>query len=216
MNLAAHIDHTNLRPTCTSNDILQLCEEALQYQFASVCVPPNFVYLASEQLQNAPIAVCTVIGFPNGYATTKVKVAETEDAINNGAREIDMVIPIGLLKESAIEEVKQDIKSVHAVCKANHAILKVIIETALLSEEEKKTILSICATIGVDYVKTSTGFSDTGATIKDVSLFRTELPNHIKIKAAGGIKTIQFAKNLLEAGADRLGCSSSVEIMNQL
>ena len=216
MNLAKVIDHTNLTPDCTKTDIDILCLEAIEHGFASVCVPPNFVSYSAKLVRNTQVAVCTVIGFPNGYATTETKVFETKDAIANGATEIDMVIAIGKLKAKDIAYVKNDIAKVYEICREKDVCLKVIIETALLNEQEKKRVLNLCASIGVDFVKTSTGFSHQGASIKDVSLLRSFLPEQIHIKASGGIKTKEFAEKLLQAGADRLGCSSSIQIVNKL
>lgn len=215
MKLASIIDHTHLKASCTTQQILQLCEEAKQYGFASVCVPPNFVSDATKALKQSAVKVCTVIGFPNGYQSTKTKLFETKDAIKNGAEEIDMVIAIGKLKEENINYVKTEINQIFEICKQNNRILKVIIETALLNEEEKKQIIKACGEIGVDFVKTSTGFSHKGATKKDVTLMREILPEKVKIKAAGGIKTKQFALELVQAGADRLGCSSGISIVNE-
>ena len=215
MDLASKIDHTYLKADCTNEIIEHLCAEAIQYQFASVCVPPNFVAFASEKLKQSSVKVCTVIGFPLGYQTTETKVFETENAIKNGATEIDMVIAIGLLKEGRITEVKSDIQQVFIACQSKRALLKVIIETALLTQQEKQAVIECCAEIGVDFVKTSTGFSTAGATKNDVSLMRKLLPETIQIKAAGGIKTKEFALELLNAGANRLGCSSSVSLLKE-
>ena len=214
MNIAETIDHTYLKADCNSKIVGELCSEAIKYGFASVCVPPNFVHQAADLLSNESVKVCTVIGFPLGYQTTETKVFETNNAIRNGATEIDMVIPVGQLKEGNFNAVQQDIQSVYDACQSQTVILKVIIETALLSEEDKLKVLEICSSIEVDYVKTSTGFSTAGATKKDVTLMRSKLPSSIKIKAAGGIKTKKSALELLEAGADRLGCSSGIAIVN--
>ena len=215
MSLAKHIDHTYLKQNCTSAIVQQICADAKEYGFASVCIPPSFVSEAKLALDESDVKVCTVIGFPNGYNTTAVKVSETFDAISKGAKEIDMVIAIGRLKEGDFEYVEDEIAAIYDACHTNNAVLKVIIETALLTEEEKIKACEICAKVGVDYVKTSTGFSHSGATIADVALMRKVLPEQIKIKAAGGIKTATFANELIAAGANRLGCSSSIELVNE-
>lgn len=215
INLSKYIDHTLLRPESQAEQFKQLCEEARKYNFASVCVPPNRVELAKSELENCDVDVCTVVGFPFGYNDTKEKMLETEQAIRNGASEIDMVIAIGQLKEGNFSYVKKDIQNVLEVCSAKEAILKVIVETALLNDDEKIRLYNICSEVGVDFVKTSTGYSTCGATISDVLLMRKTLPKEIKIKASGGIKTKEFALELINAGADRLGCSASVKIMNE-
>lgn len=210
-----YIDHTCLKPSATQADIQQLCNEAIEYQFYSVCIPPRFVQYASQYLKGKQMTVCTVVGFPLGYSTPLSKRTETQEAIENGATEIDMVIAIGALKEGLLDDVKQDIKTVLTVCKPKGVLLKAILETALLTEEEIKIACKICSDLHVDFVKTSTGFSTRGVSVQDIQIMRTNLPKTIQIKASGGIKTPKFALELINAGADRLGCSSSIQIINQ-
>lgn len=214
MNLALYIDHTCLKPDCTETDILKLCAECIEYGFATVCVPLNFVALAHSLLQESKSEVCTVVGFPLGYSTTESKCFETEHAIQLGADEIDMVIAINQVKSKQWDKVKDDIQAVLSVCRNHSKLLKVIIETAVLSNEEKIKICNICADLDVDFVKTSTGFSKAGATIADITLMREHLPSHIRIKASGGIGSYEFATELINAGASRLGCSRSVNVIN--
>ena len=204
------VDHTLLAQESTWEDIKSICDDGMKYNTASVCIPPSFVERAKEYV-GEKLAICTVIGFPNGYQTTKVKVCETADAIECGADEIDMVINIGMLKEQRYEEVLQEIKAVKGAC--NGKILKVIIETCLLTEEEKIKMCEIVSQSGADYIKTSTGFSTGGATKEDVALMAKHVAPHVKIKAAGGIKTMQDAEEFISLGASRLGTSRIVKIM---
>jgi deoxyribose-phosphate aldolase len=213
MTLAARIDHTLLRPDATEAQILQLCEEAVAHGFASVCVPPCYVALATEKLAGTGVAVCTVIGFPWGYSTSSVKFKEAEVALYDGASELDMVINIGALKSGKAEAVQAEILDLADLCHVHQALLKVIIETALLSAEEIELACRLCAAGEADFVKTSTGFASRGASVEDVALMRRVLPESIRIKAAGGIRTRAAAQALIEAGADRIGSSNSVALI---
>lgn len=205
-----HVDHTLLQQTATWEDIRKLCDDAIKYQTASVCIPPSYVKQASEYVQGK-VAVCTVIGFPNGYMTTKTKEFETRDAIENGAGEIDMVINIGWLKDKKYELIEEEIRTLKAVC--GDRILKVIIETCLLTEEEKRKMCEIVTKAGADYIKTSTGFSSGGATFEDVALFAENVGSGVKIKAAGGISSMDDAEKFLSLGAERLGTSRIVKLV---
>ena len=206
-------DHTLLLQGATPNEIKALCDDAIKYQTASVCIPPCYVKMASEYLQGE-ITVCTVIGFPNGNMTTKTKVFETKDAIENGADEIDMVINIGMLKAGEYDYVLNEIKEIKLACKDK--ILKVIIETCLLTDEEKIKMCEIVTNSGADFIKTSTGFSTAGATFADVELFEKHVGKDVKIKAAGGISSIDDAKKFMELGAQRLGTSRIVKLAKSL
>ncbi|MGE7602096.1 deoxyribose-phosphate aldolase [Peribacillus sp. NPDC097675] len=212
MNKAKLIDHTLLKPEATEKEIVRLAEEAKEYGFASVCVNPQWVSLAAKELKGSEVKVCTVIGFPLGASTTAVKVFETQDAISNGAEEVDMVINIGLLKSGNDEAVEADMK---AVAKAAHgkALLKVIIETCLLTEEEKVRACQLAVNAGADFVKTSTGFSTGGATVEDVTLMRKVVGPNLGVKASGGIRDKKDLENMELAGATRIGASSGVKIM---
>ncbi len=214
-SIASTIDHTALKPDLTQEQIIQLCKEAKEHQFASVCVPPNMIALAKKELGATNVALCTVIGFPLGYSTSEVKAFEAQNAIALGAQELDMVVAIDYIKSEQWNEVIRDINMVLAVCRQHHVLLKVIVETALLSQGEKMKIYEICANLGVDFVKTSTGFSKAGATTEDIELMRSSLPENIKIKASGGIRDAKFAKELIKAGADRIGASSGIKIINE-
>lgn len=211
-NLAKYIDHTQLKPDATEEDILCLIDEAKTYQFASVCVNPYWVPLCSSKLNNSEVKVCTVIGFPLGAAATETKVHETNQAIKNGAVEVDMVINIGELKSGHLRAVYDDIKAVVETSKGK-ALTKVIIETALLSEQEKIQACRLAKAAGCDFVKTSTGFSSGGATVKDVQLMRQTVGTEIGVKASGGIRSYGDCKQFIEAGASRIGASHSVSIM---
>jgi deoxyribose-phosphate aldolase len=211
--LARYIDHTLLKPDATPAQIQILCEEALQHNFASVCINALYVPLAAELLRKSDVAVCTVIGFPLGATSTAVKVCETEIAIAQGASEIDMVIPIGLLKAQESDRVYGDVAAVAAACHAHGAQLKVILEMALLSEGEKITACKICKQANADYVKTSTGFAKGGATLDDVRLMRKTIGPDMGIKAAGGIRNYETALAMINAGATRIGASSSLAII---
>ena len=207
-----HVDHTLLLQTATWEEIRQICDDAMQYQTASVCIPPSYVKQASEYVQGS-VSVCTVIGFPNGYMTTKVKEFETRDAIANGASEIDMVINVGWLKDKKYDLITEEIRILKAVC--GDKILKVIIETCLLEEEEKIKMCEIVTEAGADYIKTSTGFSSGGATFEDVELFAKHVGPQVKIQAAGGITSMEDARRFLELGADRLGTSRIIKLLKK-
>jgi len=213
MSLANYIEHTNLKPNATSNDIITLCNEAIEHGFYGVCVPPYFVQLARKTLKKNNIKVITVVGFPLGYNTVSSKVEETKKAITAGAEEVDMVVNIAAFKSGDIVAVQNDIQSVVTACHLQNKHVKVIIETCYLDEEEIKTICKICADCEADFVKTSTGFGTAGATVEAVKSMRKYLPAKTKIKASGGIKTKAFAKELIDAGADRLGTSASIELV---
>lgn len=206
-------DHTLLAPDCTFAQIKSIIEDAVAFRCASVCIPPAFVKQAAA-FAAGRVPICTVIGFPTGYATTAAKVAETADAVANGADEIDMVIHIGALKEKRYDAVLEDIKAVRAACPEK--ILKVIIETCLLEEEEKIKMCEIVEKSGADYIKTSTGFSSGGATHEDIRLMKAHIRGALKIKAAGGIATLEDAALFLEEGAERLGTSRIVKIAKEM
>ena len=201
-------DHTLLGQTATWEQIKKICDEGMHYHTASVCIPPSYVRQAKEYVGDK-LAICTVIGFPNGYNTTAVKVFETKDALANGADEIDMVINIGKLRQGLDGEVCEEIRAIKEACGKN--ILKVIIETCLLSEDEKIRTCKIVTDAGADYIKTSTGFSTAGATLEDVKLMRANVGANVCVKAAGGISGLEDAENFLENGADRLGTSRVVK-----
>lgn len=207
--ILSHCDHTNLKQTAVPNDIKRLIDEAVRYNTASVCIPPCYVKLASEYAVGK-MRICTVIGFPNGYNTTEVKAFEAKRALLDGADEIDMVINIGALKSGNADYVENEIKTLKEVC--GDKCLKVIIETCLLTEDEKKTMCRIVSAAGADYIKTSTGFSNAGATHDDIKLFKKHVSPSVKIKAAGGIHTLEDAAEFLSEGVDRLGTSAIVGI----
>ena len=211
-DIFSKVDHTLLAQTATWDEIKVILDDAINYNTASVCIPPSYVKRAAEYL-NGRIPVCTVIGFPNGYNTTAVKEFETKDAIHNGAAEIDMVINIGDLKDKRYDVIAQEIKTLKAAC--GDKILKVIIETCLLTEDEKKKMCELVTTAGADYIKTSTGFSTAGATFEDVKLFSENVGKDVKIKAAGGISSFDDADKFVSLGADRLGTSRLVKIAKQ-
>lgn len=205
-----HVDHTLLLQTATWEEIKQICDDAIEYQTASVCIPPSYVKQAAEYVQGK-MAVCTVIGFPNGYMTTKTKEFETKDAIADGASEIDMVINIGWLKDKKYDRIEEEIRTLKAAC--GEKILKVIIETCLLTEEEKIKMCEIVTAAGADYIKTSTGFSTAGATFADIELFAKHIGPEVKIKVAGGIASMDDAEKFLSLGADRLGTSRMIKLV---
>lgn len=216
-NVASFIDHTILKPTATKDDIIKLCNEAQTYNFASVCVNPTYVADAYEILKNTNVAVCTVVGFPLGANKTSVKVFEAETAVNEGATEIDMVINIGALKSGNIKLVEDDVTQVSkAVKKANkNAIVKVIIETCFLTEDEKNAVCQMLLKTGVEFVKTSTGFGTGGATVSDIALMKKNVEDKMQIKASGGIKTYDDFTQMVNMGANRIGTSSGIEICKQ-
>lgn len=205
------VDHTLLKQTSTWEDIKTICDDAMKYEVASVCIPPSFVKKAKEYVGDK-MQVCTVIGFPNGYNTTDVKVYETKDAISKGADEIDMVINLGMLKENRLEEIEDEIKAIKEAC--GEKILKVIIETCLLTEEEKVAMCKCVTNAKADYIKTSTGFSSGGATAQDLKLFADNVGKDVLIKAAGGISDLETASQFIEIGATRLGTSRIIKLIN--
>ena len=207
-----HVDHTLLTPTATKADILRTCDEGLFYHTASVCIPPAFVKAAADYVGDR-LKICTVIGFPNGYATTAAKCFEAADAVKNGAAEIDMVIPLGAVKAGDFDAVLADIRAVRAACDGQ--VLKVIVETCVLTEEEKVRLCDVVSASGADYIKTSTGFAGGGATAEDVALFAAHVAPHLKIKAAGGIASLADAERFLALGADRLGTSRIVKLVKE-
>ncbi len=204
------VDHTLLSQTAAWEDIRQILDDAMAYETASACIPAAYVKQAVEYV-NGKLPICTVIGFPNGYSTTAVKVYETKDAIANGADEIDMVINIGLLKSKKYQEAENEIRQVHEACGGK--LLKVIIETCLLTEEEKIKMCEIVTDAGAEYIKTSTGFSTAGATFADVALMKAHVGKDVKVKAAGGISSFDDAEEFIRLGADRLGTSRLIKIM---
>ena len=214
MKIAGLIDHTALKPDTTKEQIKKLCSEATEYGFASVCVNPGYVKLCSELLKNSGVKVCTVVGFPLGATTTAAKVAETSEAINDGASEIDMVINVGALKSGDFDFVKKDIEAVVQAAKEK-ALVKVILETCLLTEDEKITCCNICKGAKADFVKTSTGFSTGGATVEDIKLMRSIVKPNLGVKASGGIRDYKTAKAMIDAGASRIGASASVAIVSE-
>lgn len=211
-NILSKVDHTLLKQCATWEEIKMICNDSIKYGTASVCIPPSFVKKAKEYV-NDSVKICTVIGFPNGYSTTETKVFETENALKNGADEIDMVINLGDLRDKRYDIILSEIKSIKSACKDK--ILKVIIETCLLSEEEKIKMCEIVTESGADFIKTSTGFSTQGATFEDIALFKKYIGNNVKIKAAGGISSIADAEKFIELGADRLGTSRIVKIVKK-
>ena len=205
------VDHTVLSQTAKWEEIKKICDDGIKFNVASVCIPPCYVSKAKEYVKGK-IKICTVIGFPNGYNNTNVKVYETQQAIQDGADEIDMVINIGALKDKKYDYIKNEIEQIKKIC--NNKILKVIIETCLLTDEEKVKMCEIVEESSADYIKTSTGFSNSGATFEDIKLFKNHLQqNKIKIKAAGGIKSFEDAEEFVKLGADRLGTSRLIKLM---
>lgn len=203
-------DHTLLTQTATWNEIKEICDDGMKYKTASVCIPASYVKQAKEYVGDR-LAICTVIGFPNGYSTTAVKCFEAEDAVKNGADEIDMVINIGWLKDKKYDLILDEIRQIKKAC--NGKILKVIIETCLLTDEEKIKMCEIVSKSGADYIKTSTGFSSGGATEHDIKIFAENVDASVKIKAAGGISSIEDAESFIKLGASRLGTSRIVKIV---
>lgn len=208
-----YIDHTALKPDTTLSEITKLCQEAKEYDFASVCVNPTWVSYCADYLKGTDVKVCTVIGFPLGATTAKTKAFEAKDAIDNGAREIDMVINIGALKDKRYDEVYQDIKGVVDVCKPH--VVKVIIETCLLTDEEKVKACELAMKAHATFVKTSTGFSTGGATVHDVQLMKETVGDHCLVKASGGVRTNEDMMKMIEAGASRIGTSAGVQLLNK-
>jgi deoxyribose-phosphate aldolase len=211
--LAKYIDHTLLKPDTNRAAIMKLCEEARQYQFASVCVNPTWVSLAKELLMGSGVKVCTVIGFPFGANTSAVKAFETEEAIRDGAEEVDMVINIGAIKSGDWDLVRKDVEAVVAAAQSK-ALVKVILETGMLTQEEKVNPCEICKEAGADYVKTSTGFGPGGATVEDVALMRKTVGPEMGVKASGGVRDAETVFKMIEAGATRIGASAGVSIVS--
>ncbi len=210
--LLGYVDHTLLAQTATWEEIKKICDDGMKYKTASVCIPPCYVKQASQYVQGR-VKICTVIGFPNGYMTTAVKVFETQDALDNGADEIDMVINIGWLKDKQYHLIENEIRTIKLLCEDK--ILKVIIETCLLTDEEKIKMCEIVTAVGADYIKTSTGFSKAGATFEDIALFARYVGADVKMKAAGGISSMEDAQRFVELGASRLGTSRIVKLVKQ-
>lgn len=206
-------DHTLLKQTATWEDIRAICDDGMKYHTASVCIPASYVKQAKEYV-GQKLAICTVIGFPNGYATTAAKCFMATDAVNNGADEVDMVADLGWIKDGKFDEVRDEIAAVKRACKGK--LLKVIIETCLLTDEEKIAMCKVVSDSGADYIKTSTGFSTAGATFHDVELFSKHVADHVKIKAAGGISSMEDAEKFIELGASRLGTSRIVKIVKAM
>ena len=213
LGLAKMIDHTLLKPDATQDQIAQLCFEARKYGFASVCVNPTWVELCTQLLKGSPVKVCTVIGFPLGASAPEVKAFEAQTAIKQGATEIDMVINIGALKARDLELVARDVRGVVTAAHAEGAIVKVIIEAVLLTDEEKTIACLLAKEAGADFVKTSTGFASGGATVHDVALMRKTVGPEMGVKAAGGVRTFEDAENMIKAGATRIGASAGVKII---
>lgn len=209
--ILSHIDHTLLRPTSTEAEIDCLCGEALRLKTASVCIPPSYVKYAHDKFP--ALNICTVIGFPLGYNTTAVKCFETRDAVENGASEIDMVINLGMVKNGDFDEVQNEISEVRSACPGK--ILKVIVETGYLTEDEKIRLCDCVTNAGADYIKTSTGFGTAGAKLEDIRLFAKHIGGSVKMKAAGGVKSREDLEMFLEAGCDRIGTSSAVKLLNE-
>lgn len=211
--ILAAVDHTVLTPTAVWTDIRQCCDDGMQYKTASVCIPPSFVKSAADYMQGA-LPVCTVVGFPNGYMTKTAKLFETEDALNNGADEIDTVINLGDLKSGNHAAILDELKALKTLCADK--ILKVIIETCLLTDAEKITMCKIVSESGADFIKTSTGFSTGGATFDDIALFKSHVAPHVKIKAAGGISSLADAERFMTLGASRLGTSRIIKLVKEM
>lgn len=213
--MAVYIDHTVLKPDATEESVIKICKEALEYKFASVCINPSYVELAYSILKESEVKVCTVVGFPLGATTPKVKAFEAAKAIEAGATEVDMVINVGALKSGKLDLIEKDISCVVEACKEK-ALLKVIIETCLLTDEEKVKACEISKKVGADYVKTSTGFSTGGATAEDIALMRKTVGEELGVKASGGVRNLETALKMIEAGATRIGASASINIINEL
>ncbi|MFG6114283.1 deoxyribose-phosphate aldolase [Halobacillus sp. MO56] len=211
-NLAKYIDHTQLKPETSKEKIDQVCQEAKEYEFASVCVNPYWVNYCYEQLKETSVKVCTVIGFPLGANTKEIKAFETKQAIENGAAEVDMVINVGALKSKDYDTVQADIEAVVREAE-DKALVKVIIETSLLTKEEKVQACELAVKAGADYVKTSTGFSGGGATVEDIKLMRTTVGPELGVKASGGVRDFESTKAMIDAGATRIGASSGIQII---
>lgn len=214
MNVAPYIDHTLLKPSILTSEVEKLCSEAYEHGFAAVCIPPPFIKRCKTILHPTTIKVATVIGFPFGYSAVEAKLAETVLAVVDGVDELDMVINIAALKNGDWAYLEKEVGHVANITRQHKKVLKVIIESGILTPEEIKECCRLYAGAGVDFVKTSTGYAEKGASVEDVQLIRSQLPSTVHVKASGGIRTYDFAKALIEAGADRLGCSASVAIVN--
>lgn len=214
MKIQRYIDHTILKPEATEEQVIRLCEEAKKYNFASVCVNPYYTSLVNKQLEGTEVKTCVVIGFPLGANTKEVKAFETENAIQNGAQEVDMVINVGALKDKKYDVVQEDIKAVVEKAKGK-ALVKVIIETCLLNEEEIVKACELSVKAGADFVKTSTGFSTGGAKVEDVALMRKTVGHEVGVKASGGIRDFETTKELIVAGASRIGASAGIKIVEE-
>ncbi len=214
--VASLIDHTLLKPEAAKEDVIRLCSEAKQYEFASVCINPYWVRLAADELLSAQVKVCTVVGFPLGANLSRLKIAEADAAVSDGARELDMVINVGALRSRDYHAVYKEIADLADVAHASGAILKVILETSLLTKEEKSTASRLARDAKADFVKTSTGFSSGGATVEDVALLRESVGEKLGVKASGGVRSLAALRQMVEAGASRIGTSSGVAILQEL
>ncbi len=215
MNIASYIDHTVLKPTVTIAEIEKLCREAAEYGFAAVCVPPPFVKRAKTILDPTPIKIATVTGFPFGYSATEAKIAETVLALVDGADELDMVINLVALRMNDWDFLAKEVKLATEVVHNKHKTIKIIIESGILNNQEIIQCCQVFGPLGIDFMKTSTGYAEKGASVEAIQLMRAHLPSAVQIKASGGIKTAAFAKELIAAGANRLGCSASVQIAEE-
>ena len=215
MSIAQYIDHTILKPTTTKEEVNQVCDEAIAFNFAAVCIPPVYVQQAQKKLAGSPVKVATVIGFPFGYEHISAKVTEAEQAVKDGANELDMVMNMTAFKNGDFHALEKEVTALLSVTEPNGIVLKVIIESGILSEEEIITCCELYRKFNVDFLKTSTGYASKGATLEAVQIMRKHLPDRIQIKASGGIKTYEFAQQLIDAGATRLGCSAGVAIVQQ-
>jgi len=213
MPLSKYIDHTILKPTCLVSDIQKLCTEAVQYHFAAVCVPPNFVKLAKQLTQDTDVKVATVIGFPFGYSATEAKIAEIILAMVDGADELDVVANISAIKNGDWTAIADEINHILPIIRSKGKVIKIIIESGVLTNDEIIACCDIYGIAGIDYLKTSTGYADKGASVEAVKLFRKHLPDSIQIKASGGIRDYETAQQMIEAGAKRIGCSAGVAIV---
>ncbi len=215
MRIASFIDHTILKPTTSLEEVEKLCKEAVQYGFAAVCVPPPYVKRCQTILAPTEVRIATVIGFPFGYSSIEAKVAESILALIDGADELDIVINLIALKNSEWDYLGREMKLITEIVRQKQKLIKVIIESGILQQDEIQRCCDIYGSIGVDFLKTSTGYAEKGATVEAVQLMRSNLPSSVRIKASGGIRTYDFAKQLIEAGAERLGCSASVAIVKE-
>jgi len=215
MDIVSYIDHTILKPTTTEDDIIRVCNEANIYGFATVCIPPNYIRFAKLQLQDTDVKIATVIGFPFGYSSTRSKIEEIKEAIADGADELDMVINLAAVKNGDWDFLDNEIERCTSVVHSSGKVLKLIVESGVLTDAELISCCALARSNKVDFIKTSTGYAETGATVHAVTLMRKHLPAGIFIKASGGISTFSFAQELINAGANRLGCSASVKILEE-